>query len=63
VLKADIKELHFETNRSATSEALKDFTLWNCSEVPLSFRICTMGCSPRGGSLSLTNLETGLPLT
>jgi hypothetical protein len=47
VLKADVQELVFETCVVGSS-SVKDFTVWNCSEVPLAFSVET-ATRRRGG--------------
>ena len=47
VLKAGVQELVFETCVVGSS-SVKDFTVWNCSEVPLAFSVET-ATRRRGG--------------
>ena len=41
---------------------VRDFTIWNCSEVPLRFRVCTLKRQRRVSELDFTNLESGMAL-
>ena len=61
VLKTDAQELIFE-NCIVHESTVKDFTIWNCSEVPLRFRVCTLKRQRRASELDFTNLESGMAL-
>jgi len=59
LLKVDTPELHFDDCRPRGTY-VKDFTLWNCSEMPISFQI-----SEKNGENTLFQFldnETGIPL-
>ena len=63
VLRVDAQELVFE-KCVVGSSSVKDFTIWNCSEVPLRFRLeAVMARQQQLAELEFTNLNTSMPVS
>ncbi|KAL1530705.1 hypothetical protein AB1Y20_001604 [Prymnesium parvum] len=65
VLRVDVQELVFE-NCVIGSSCVKDFTVWNCSEVPLKYAVIVLqkggNQKTRRGEIEFINADTGMPL-
>ncbi|KAL3907212.1 MAG: hypothetical protein SGPRY_010257, partial [Prymnesium sp.] len=66
ILRIDVQELVFE-NCVIGSSCVKDFTVWNCSEVPLKYRVIVLQKRAtkkvRRGEIEFINAESGMPLS